>query len=34
MSATIVNLMEDIPKEKRRKCLAKILQVIDEFVDE
>ncbi|XP_018403783.1 PREDICTED: uncharacterized protein LOC108780525 [Cyphomyrmex costatus] len=33
LSATIATIMEDVPKEKRTKCLIKVLQVIEEFID-
>lgn len=33
LSVTIANTMQDVPKDKRRKCLVKIFQVIEEFIE-
>jgi len=33
LSDTIVHIMQDVPKAKRRMCLVKIFQVIEEFAE-
>jgi len=33
LSDTIAHIMQDVPKAKRRMCLVKILQVIEEFAE-
>jgi len=33
LSGTIAHIMQDVPKAKRRMCLVKILQIIEEFAE-